>query len=66
MLENDVITKRINYHYLDGDPADAEARLVSSQMRNEATLTEHQPLAIIARVIQSAPHTTLSNLQKTR
>ncbi|KAK2157041.1 hypothetical protein LSH36_200g04066 [Paralvinella palmiformis] len=52
MLENDVITKRINYHYLDGDPADAEARLVYSQMRNEATLTEHQPLAIIARVIQ--------------
>ena len=48
------------------DPTDAEARLVYSYIRNEPTLTEDQPSAIIVKATQSYPHTTLASLPKTR
>ena len=66
MIENDVITNRINNHSYAGDPDDPEARLVYSQIRNETTPTEDQSSAIIPRTIESVLHTTLANLPKTR
>jgi len=54
IIENDVITEQINDHSHDDDPGDAETRLVYTHIRNEATPTEDQPSAIIARATQSA------------